>query len=286
MKTRLTCLGLFAMLMANSPAPAMAQAERSPLDALPVKVEFAGSAAFATDYVFNGISLSKNSPAVSGDIGWTLSDIPLSPSFGMFASSLDGIEGGAEIDYILGVSQTIDPLTLSVGWVYYQYPGVSGEDSALKNEAGEDCDTPSEVTGMICRETNEDVGDPLDFYEVTVGLDADFDLGSLGFYYAFSPDYYGSSGLAHYMKFGWDLPIPVAMLDGLSLTGNVGYQIVEDNDVFGVPDYLHWGVGLGYALNQFDFAIAYSDTELSEDECFGGDNVCGARAVFSMGVNF
>ena len=255
MKTRLTCLGLFAMLMANSPAPAMAQAERSPLDALPVKVEFAGSAAFATDYVFNGISLSKNSPAVSGDIGWTLSDIPLSPSFGMFASSLTGIEGGAEIDYILGVSQTIDPLSLSVGWVYYQYPGV---------------DDRSE----------------LDFYEVTVGLDADFDLGSLGFYYAFSPDYYANSGVAHYMKFGWDLPIPVAMLDGLSLTGNVGYQIVEDNDVFGVPDYLHWGVGLGYALNQFDFAIAYSDTELSEDECFGGDNVCGARAVFSMGVNF
>ncbi|MCY4504523.1 MAG: hypothetical protein OXB87_00955, partial [Hyphomicrobiales bacterium] len=96
----------------------MAQAERSPLDALPVKVEFAGSAAFATDYVFNGLSLSKNSPAVSGDIGWTLSDIPLSPSFGMFASSLTGIEGGAEIDYIIGVSQTIDPLSLSVGWVY------------------------------------------------------------------------------------------------------------------------------------------------------------------------
>lgn len=272
MKTRF-CIGLFAILMVSSPASSIAQTggDRSPLDALPIAVEFAGSAAFATDYVFRGLSQTNSNPAPSGEIGWTLADVPLSPSFGMFASGI-GFANGVEIDYILGVSQSFDPVTLALGWAYFQYPGSTDDDGNL------------------------------DFYEVTAGLDAAFDLASFSFGYAYSPDYYAETGEAHYIGFGWDVPVPGTMLSGLSVIGDVGYQLVEDNDGFGTPDYVHWSVGLGYSLGAFDFSLAYTDTDIEDDACFPtvnegaadnpmddvtlGDNVCGESVVFSMGVSF
>ena len=128
MKTRLACLGVCAALLAHSPF-ALAQSSSSSeslLDRLPVAVEFEGSAGFATDHIIYGLSESLNQPKVDGSVGWSLPNVPLSPSVGLAAASINQA-GGIELGYSVGVGQTIEPFSLGIGWTFFHYPATNPE---------------------------------------------------------------------------------------------------------------------------------------------------------------
>ena len=291
MKTRLACFGVCAVLLMHSPF-AFAQSSSSSeslLERLPVAVEFEGAAGFSTDHIVYGLSESLNQPKVEGSVGWSLPNVPLSPSVGLAAASINQ-PGGIELGYSVGVGQTIEPISLGIGWTFFHYPAsdpesVEAVETLTPTEERALSDEARAARAAALAQAGDD-GDRIDYYEVYVDLGAEFELGAVGFSYAFSPDYFGNSGVSHYFGGNWDVPLPLGIVEGVSLNGHVGYKITEENDDIGVPDYLEWEVGLAYSWEQFDFGIAYVDTELTEEECFGGGNTCDARAVFSMGVNF
>lgn len=74
--------------------------------------------------------------------------------------------------------------------------------------------------------------------------------------------------------------------DYLALGLHAGYQTIDDNDAFGTPDYADWSISLTTSMIGLDWSVAYVDTDLSYDECFGGDNLCGATAVGTISKSF
>src|SRR5690606_21502803 len=135
---------------------------------------------------------------------------------------------------------------LDLGFVYYAYPGAEGDRG-------------------------------YDFLEL--GLGASRSVGPLGAAASvrYSPDFFAGSGTGLY--YGGELGIPVSLL---TLSGSVGRQSIEENAVFGTPDYLEWGLGAGVAWQGFDFSGRYLSTDLSREECFGGSDLCGGRVVLSV----
>ncbi len=140
-------------------------------------------------------------------------------------------------------------MNYDVGAIYYAYPGA---DSSLD----------------------------YDFVEVSLALGYDFDIFSTSASINYSPEYFGNSGHAEYYAANIDVPLP----HDISLSGHLGWQEIEDNTAFGVPDYLDWSIGLGYNLKGFDLSLSYIDTDLDEpSECADG---CDAKVIFGVSRSF
>ncbi len=85
-----------------------------------------GSAAFVSDYRFRGISYSNRDPAVQAGI-----TLNTKPGFfiGAWGSSIANYNGATtEIDVIGGWTGPLGPLTATVGFTGYLYPGGSNTD--------------------------------------------------------------------------------------------------------------------------------------------------------------
>jgi len=66
-----------------------------------------------------------------------------------------------------------------------------------------------------------------------------------------------------------------------ALSGGVGKQTIEMNDVFGTPDYMDWmGVPRPPGLDHREPAVGRD--EQKESACFGGTTYCKTRVVFSV----
>ena len=95
----------------------------------------------------------------------------------------------------------------------------------------------------------------------------------------YTPDNYGGTGDATYIAASVDVPLP----HGLSLSGHVGHQSIDDEANFGVPDYVDYGVSVGYEYQDFAFNLAYTDTDLTRAECADG---CSGQVIFSVSASF
>ena len=143
----------------------------------------------------------------------------------------------------------INNVSYDLGGIYYAYPGA---DSSLD----------------------------YDFWEIYGSLGYDFDVASVSVGVNYSPDYFGSSGDSLYTHLGVDVPLP----QNFTLSGGVGYQSIDDNATFGVPDYTDWNLTVGYDWEQFNLSLGYYDTDLDEpSECADG---CDARIVFAVSASF
>jgi uncharacterized protein (TIGR02001 family) len=125
-KAKSTIVGLSAILLATTAAPALAQdAEVSSSS-----ITISGNAAVTSDYRFRGVSLSGGDVAIQGGI-----DISHESGFyiGTWGSSLEGKinpYGGTELDVYGGWSgEVTSGVTVDVGFLYYLYPnGLKGAD--------------------------------------------------------------------------------------------------------------------------------------------------------------
>lgn len=213
-----------------------------------------------SEYAFRGIAQSDEHPAVQGAVDYTLAlDKGVGYYAGLWASNVDfndNWEAKAEVDIYSGVTYTLDKWAFDGGFIYYAYPGA---------------------------DTTRDY----DYLEFKAQVGYDFGFASLALTYLYSPDFYLESDEAGYTQVA--LTVPVTAVEGLKLLGSFGHQYVQNNAVFGLPDYNTWSLGFTYDLpfgKSFPastFGLQYTDTDLSRGECVDG---CEARVIASFSVKF
>ncbi len=208
--------------------------------------EFSANVDLTTDYIFRGQSQTGNLPTVDGGL-----DYAHESGFyaGTWASGIN-FGGNLEIDFYGGYGGELGGTGLGydVGVLYYYYPGqASGAD--------------------------------LDYIEPYLGLSHSFgETVDAGVNFRYSPDWTGSTGDAFNVEGTIDVSLPY----GFTLSGLVAHQSVDNNATWGTPDWMYYSAGLSKSIGPFDFGLTYHDTDLSNAECFGGDNLCDGRAVFNI----
>jgi uncharacterized protein (TIGR02001 family) len=217
---------------------------------------FSANVGLFSDYTYRGVSQTGQEPALQGGMDWE-HDIGLYA--GVWGSNVDfsdGNEAHVEVDVYAGYGGSVGNFSYDLNFLYYLYPGAS---DALN----------------------------YDFWEITPQIGYDFGVASVALSVSYSPDFFGGSDAAQFYQASVEVPLP----KGFTLSGNVGYQAVDDNATFALPDYLTWGVGLGFdlgtlhsKLSNFSIGVDYVDTDISAAEC-GSEN-CDARAVLNISASF
>lgn len=214
--------------------------------------DIAGNVAIVSDYVFRGISQTDEKPAIQGGFDYA-HDSGL--FLGTWASNVDfndGDQASTEIDLYGGMTGTVGDLGWKAAAIYYNYPGVS-DNSGLK----------------------------YDYWEFGPTLTYPLGPASASLMVLWSPNFYNETGKGLYSEVGLSAPI-----GAVTVGGTFGHQDIERNLKFGTPDYNTWSVYASTTYLGLGFKLAYTDTELSDTECFGGGSVvdgwCDPRAVFSV----
>lgn len=209
-----------------------------------------GSLTAVSDYVFRGISQSDEHPAIQGSFDYAHDSGFYLGVWGSSVDFNDGDEASLETDIYAGLKGQckVTGITWDLGATYFAYPGANS-------------------------------GLDYDYVEAKAGLGYEIGSVSLDGNVNYSPEFFADSGDAWYSQGNvtWNMP------QDFSLKGHLGYQAIDDEVAFGVPDYTDWSLGLGYSAQGFDFGLAYTDTDLSNAEC--RDN-CDPRLLFSISRSF
>jgi uncharacterized protein (TIGR02001 family) len=211
--------------------------------------------AVTTDYLFRGISQTRGRPAAQ----FTL-DVEHSSGLyiGGFISNVafPGTNLRQEVDGSFGYRFSLGDLKLDVGATYFGYPGYE------RPPGGYDW-----AWWEVNLRASQEVG-PFKL------------LGQV----SWSPNFNFESGNAVYVEGGFDLGSTVA---GVTLSARAGYQWVEDNARFGLPDYGVFSVGLSREI-AFGVigAVTFSHATVSRSDCFGGLAYCGTRVAATISRPF
>ncbi|MCQ4161049.1 TorF family putative porin [Roseomonas sp. GC11] len=206
--------------------------------------------ALSSDYLFRGISQTRNRPAVQLTL-----DVQHESGFyvGAFASNVTfpGSNARQELDVLAGYRFEVAGVSLDLGGVYYAYPGYD------KPEGSYD----------------------YNYFEAILKASYTVDPVKLVGTVAWSPDFYFQSGSATYVEGGADVSLPYEF----TLAGRYGYQWIDKNSRYGAPDYANWSVAVSREIvGGFTLTVGYYDTNLSKTECFAGTKFCDSRAMVSL----
>lgn len=216
--------------------------------------EVSANVGFVSDYSFRGISQNDESPAIQG--GFDFNHKPSGFYVGTWASNIEQVDldtgnnsTNIEIDAYLGFSGEFkNGISWDVGYLYYWYPDAT----------------------------------QLDYAEVYGSLGYNFGPAALTVGVAYSDDFFGETGNAtHYYA---DLAIPLPA--DFNLTLHAGHQDIEKNTKFGTPDYDEYSLTLAKSWKGFDFSLAYKDTDLSDNRCFGGTEFCDGKFIVGVSRSF
>jgi len=143
-----------------------------------------GSAVVASDYLFRGISQTRNNWAFQGTF-----DVAHSSGFyiGAFISNAKFLSDPAnntrqEIDALAGYRFTLADITFDIGYVGYLYPGQT---------------KPSDGFSQL----NE-------YHEAVIKASYTVDIIKLAGSFAYSPNFFGRSGDGYYLEGGIDITLP------------------------------------------------------------------------------
>ena len=96
-----------------------------------------------------------------------------------------------------------------------------------------------------------------------------------------TPEYQFNTGAANYTNGLLTVTVPNAYV-GLKAFAGVGYQYVDK-----LPSGTDWTLGITATIKGVDFTVAYTDTNYRHRaEACGGNNLCDAKAVFTVGAAF
>lgn len=192
------------------------------------QAEISANVALTTDYVFRGVSLSDNGPAIQGGFDW---------SSELFYAGVWGsnVVEGIELDLYGGFTPTTGPVEWNIGAIGYFYPGA------------------------------DDDGAEFDYVELLLAaglpLTEQFSVNSSIYY---SADNWGNTGEAVY----WEIGGEFAPMEALVFSAAFGNQSIEDPDGAPggaeKDDYNTWNIGGVYALHGFTFDLRYHDTDIDE----------------------
>lgn len=215
------------------------------------QAEVTANVSLTTDYIFRGVSLSDNRPAIQGGFDWSSDTLYA----GAWASS---VVEGMELDLYAGLTPTTGPITWDLGVIGYFYPGA--DDAAAE----------------------------FDYFEgMAAGSFSVTEQFSAGGALYWAPENYGDTGSAWYYEINGEL----ALNDATAISGALGNQTIEDPDgPFGAAsedDYTTWNVGLSHAMHGFQLDFRYHDTDIDagsdiESYTFGPSSYDSAF-VFTIG---
>ncbi|WP_027283963.1 TorF family putative porin [Rubritepida flocculans] len=218
------------------------------------------TATYASDYLFRGISQTRSRMAyqLTGEI-----EHSSGVYVGAFISNVRflGTDARQEVDVFGGYRFTAFDTKFDFGVIGYLYPGYTAPAGAVSR---------------------------LDYFEAYLKVTREIGPVTLLGTLAGSPSFFGNSGTGIYIEGGADWKTGVW---DLTLGGRVGYQWIENNRLFGTPDYAWWSISLTREfpierVGTIVAAIGYYQTSISEGRCVGGQNICGARALGSISFRF
>lgn len=182
--------------------------------------------AITSDYVFRGISLSDNGPALQGGIDY----VSEAWYVGAWGSN---VTEGLELDVYGGFTPSTGPIDWDLGAIAYFYPGA------------------------------DDDGAEFDYYELKVGASHDFtEQFTAGAAVYYSPENFGDTGDATY----WEVNAAYEINDGFAINGAYGNQSVEEpNGPNTEDDYNTWNIGAAWAMHGFQIDLRYHDTDIDEN---------------------
>ncbi len=284
-KAKSGILGLSAILLATTAAPAFAQEEAEEESSSQFSVS--ANAALVSDYRFRGVSFSNGDFAIQGGI-----DVSHDSGFyvGVWGSSQDegqtftaaddgtgtiidvptGGLGNVEVDLYGGWSGDVfEGLNLDVGLLYFWFP--DGTDSVPNLGAPGVGGAPIVIPGT----TNT----PTDFFEPYITLTKSFGPveANVGVNYAWDQAAIGNND-SIYIHGGLSFTIPGVPV---TLNSNLGYT---DGalDVSGSGNYLDWLLGADFAINDnLSVGFAYTDTDAPSVNDF-----TDSAFVFTLSASF
>ncbi len=108
---------------------------------------FSGSVTLASEYVFRGISMSDEDPAIQGSLNWQHDS---GAYVGVWASSGEFAEGSIEADYYIGYGNEVNGVNYDISVIYYTYPGdeVDANYFEIMGKVGYDLGVVSLTTGV------------------------------------------------------------------------------------------------------------------------------------------
>ncbi|WP_296591737.1 TorF family putative porin [Methylophaga sp.] len=201
-----------------------------------------------SDYMFRGISLTDNKPAIQGGFDYAHSSGLYA---GTWASNLSiDSETNIEIDVYGGFASEFGEsgIGYDVGLLRYIYPGTnSGED--------------------------------IDYTEYYGGLSYSY-FSAMIFY----TDDFGNGGEDEiYYKLGFDYDLPY----GLALSAHYGYTDSDRNTGTDLSDsYSDYSIGLTKGFAGLDWSVAYVGTDSDGDDFAFGNDEADDRFVVSVGASF
>ena len=158
-----------------------------------------------------------------------------------------------ELDAFFGIKGEIGETGVAwdLGGAYYSYPGTSHRDNFNYWEI------PLTFTY-----------ESLEWLEVQVSNWA-------------TPQYQFNTEIANYTNGLLTVTVPNPYI-GLKTFAGVGYQYVDK-----LPSGTDWILGVTASIKGVDFTVAYTDTNYQHRaEACGGNNLCDAKAVFTVGAAF
>lgn len=187
--------------------------------------EFSGDVTFASEYIFRGVSLTDEDPALQGTLEWGHESGLYA---GAWASNISLETGSLEIDYYAGFGGDLGDsgFNYDVGAVYYTYPG------------------------------SDSVGDYIEFYG-SVGRDFGLVVGTVGVAYVPTGQSAFDGDDAIYVYGDVEVPIPNTPL---TVGTHLGYE-----DFGGGSNKMDWSVGLYATFVGLDVGVAYVDTDIKGD---------------------
>lgn len=210
--------------------------------------------AVMSDYVFRGISQTRNRWAGQGTVEMTHAS---GVYIGSFVSNVafEGTNARQEVDVYAGFRFRMLGTSWDIGAILYTYPGY----------------------------TQPSGGYDLNYFEVALRASREFGpVKLMGGLFA-SPDYQLQSGRSLYVEGGMDIQLPFEFL----IQGRVGAITMQRNQRFGTPDYLWWSAGIARPLPLgFNATLAYYHTNIARADCVGGQKICDGRVMFSLSRAF
>lgn len=214
MKKSLGACILDSVLLCGSAA--LAQEKKDETDKLLAGLgTFSASVAGTTDYVFRGISQTKEGPAIQGSFDWSKNFKAGGQSMTVFAGAwasnvdfADGDQAHIEIDYSGGIRTEINGVSLEAIAIYYNYPNTTDSLDYDYIEAG-----------------------------ATIGYD--FKVAEASVQVLWSPDFFGGIGDAVYVAGNVTVPLP----EKFSLGAHVGLSAFDNAGARSDRRYLPGGRG-------------------------------------------
>jgi uncharacterized protein (TIGR02001 family) len=223
-----------------------------------------GLGAIASDYLFRGISQTRNNWAFQGTVDLEHESGVYIGAFLTNAKFLANPwnDTRQELDLLAGYRFALAGVKLDIGYVAYLYPG---QDKAPGGQLNE-------------------------FQEVGIKASYAIDPVKLQAAFFYSPNYFGRSGDGYYVEGGVDVTAPL----GFTVIGRLGYQWIEREAFFGTPDYLWYAVGVQREIYAgINVGVGFYGTDISKRDCApvvdrasGGQRICGQRALVTFSKAF